>query len=152
MENIITTNAGKQILISSAKAAYQRALVLGHSLIGGLRSVVNGGKFLTGALTAGIGKVFTFGTNMLAGEGFGRTLVQGLAVATVGGLTAILAGGSFELGFITAGLAFAQGTIQVLATVLGLTACTTRGRAACMRPNRVCGRLKHIISIYRAIW
>ena len=92
--------------ISAANSLAKIKLVVGHALIGGARAVVNGGKFLTGAITGAIGKLTSFATNLI------NTLVenpiaQGLVVATAGGLAARLAGGSFELGFLTAGLAFA---------------------------------------------
>jgi hypothetical protein len=104
------TSAGQAVSQTAIKAiefATKVKSVVGQALIGGLRAAHNGGKFLTGFLTGGVGKLVTFGTNLLAGDSFGEKLVQGLVVATADGAIAALAGRSFELGFITAGLAFA---------------------------------------------
>jgi len=101
-ENGIFTAAYKKTLIEAATKSYKITLTVGHAVIGGVRSLVNGGKFLTGAISAGVSKAFTFATNSIDDK-----LVQGLAVATVGGAVSVLAGGSFELGFLTAGLAYA---------------------------------------------
>lgn len=99
-------------LANQIATATRIKLAVGHALIGGVRAVVNGGKFLSGFLTAGISKFSTYATNGIV-EGFSLTgkLSQGLVVATVGGIVAELSGGEFELGFLTAGLAFAVNEI-----------------------------------------
>lgn len=81
----------------------------GHGIIGGLRSVVNGGKFFAGFVTATVSKAFTIGTRAFT-ENL-NVVTRGLTVATVGGITSTLAGGSFKLGFLTAGLAFAANDV-----------------------------------------
>lgn len=98
----VLKNSAQQALVRGIEFSAKVKLVIGHAVIGGIRSVVNGGKFLTGALTGGVSKAFTFATSMIDNRVF-----RGLAVAAVGGGISVLAGGSFELGFVTAGLAFA---------------------------------------------
>ncbi|MFQ3246126.1 MAG: RHS repeat-associated protein [Arenicella sp.] len=93
--------------------AHRITQVVGHGIIGGLRSLRAGGKFLAGFVTAAVAKLVSFGTARIAALSK-NPFVQGLVVATAGGLTSVLAGGSFELGFITAGLAFATNQLLSL--------------------------------------
>jgi len=79
--------------------------VTAHGVLGGLRAVVNGGKFFAGFVTGAVSKAFTIGTRALTDNW--DVVARGFAVAAVGGAVSALAGGSFELGFLTAGLAFA---------------------------------------------
>lgn len=121
----IVTNAATGVTKAVLSVAQKVTLVTGHAVIGGIRAVVNGGKFITGALAAGLGKLATFGTNLLAGDTFNDKLIQGLAVATTGGAISALSGGSFELGFVTAGLAFA---VNQVANRIGHNARVSRWR------------------------
>ncbi len=90
-----------------AGAALKATQIAVHGAIGGLRSVVNGGKFLAGFVTGAISKAITIGSDWLSSvNDSASTVVKGLIVATAGGLASQLAGGSFAQGFLTAGLAF----------------------------------------------
>ena len=89
-----------------AKYAKEIFQVLAHGAIGGVRSLVNGGKFFAGFVASVVGKAFTIVGNAVSVLSK-NIYVQGLTVAAAGGLGSRLAGGSFELGFLTAGLAFA---------------------------------------------
>ena len=89
-----------------AKYAKEIFQVLAHGAIGGVRSLVNGGKFFAGFVASVVGKAFTIVGNAVSVLSK-NIYVQGLTVAVAGGLGSRLAGGSFELGFLTAGLAFA---------------------------------------------
>ena len=104
-----------QSTIKSIQFATRVKSVLGHAVIGGLRAVHNGGKFITG----GIGKLATLGTNhFIDTNNINNRVFQGLVIATTGGAVAALAGGSFELGFVTAGLAFATNEVASSGTIL----------------------------------
>ncbi|MEM7360906.1 MAG: RHS repeat-associated core domain-containing protein [Pseudomonadota bacterium] len=102
----IVKDSANAAVASSIRVAANIKLVAGHALIGGARAVVNGGKFLAGAISAGVGKILTIGINGI-NTIKSSPLAQGLLVAAAGGIASSLAGGSFELGFLTAGLAFA---------------------------------------------
>ena len=97
------------------KTANTLVKVAAHGVIGGLRSVVNGGKFLAGFVSGAVGKAFTLGSNFLSDVSGGNLVLKGLIVATAGGLAATLVGGEFAAGFIAAGVGFAAN--QVATTV-----------------------------------
>jgi len=111
--------AGVKAASGVAKALGTSAInvvkVVAHGLIGGLRAVVNGGKFLAGFISGAVGKAVTIGSNWLSNNinaGISSKVVKGLVVATVGGLAAELTGGEFAAGFIAAGVAFATNELS----------------------------------------
>ncbi|MDZ7923677.1 MAG: hypothetical protein U5M23_06375 [Marinagarivorans sp.] len=73
-----------------------------HGAVGGVMSVLQGGKFGNGFVSAGIGKGFTLG-----GAAMGLGDVGNFALTTIAGGTASVAtGGKFANGAQTAALAF----------------------------------------------
>jgi len=77
--------------------------VLTHAVAGGTLSDLQGGKFATGFISAGISK--SVGGNLWEGDTSQDVLGRTMIVAATGGLTTKISGGKFANGFLTSGLA-----------------------------------------------
>ena len=87
--------------------AVRTTKVIGHGIIGDIRSDWNGGSFSKGLASGAFGK---FATPYVQANLDGPFL-QGLGIGIVGGISSKLAGGKFEDGFYTAGIGFAANAL-----------------------------------------
>ena len=88
--------------LEAAKTLSKFQTAVAHGVVGGVRSVVQGGKFGNGFLSAVFGKTVTFAT-----RGSNLTFEERYAVATVsGGVGSALGGGKFANGAVTASFGF----------------------------------------------
>ena len=87
---------GVDTLKSGLTAAQQAGKILMHGVAGGLRSVLSGGKFKAGFLSAGFTQAAAPAIGHIEND-FG----QAVAAGVVGGFGSELAGGKFEDGFVT---------------------------------------------------
>ncbi len=83
---------GKLVLSGLGKAAK----IISHGIAGGVRTVLSGGKFKTGFLSAG----FTQAASPMIGR-IESDMGQVVAAGVVGGVGSEIAGGKFEDGFVT---------------------------------------------------
>jgi len=96
--------AGQGIFGTAFKNAGELARAsLAHGIAGGTISVMQGGRFGHGFLSAGVSKAATPGAMSLSKNEF----IQGALVAVVGGTTSEISGGKFANGAATAAMAFA---------------------------------------------
>ncbi len=93
--------------------------IAAHGLIGGARSVLQGGKFSTGFLTGAISKTATpFSKAITQGNVFATAVAQ----AAVGGTTSVIGGGKFGNGAVTAAYGYLlNDVIQLKANIMTST-------------------------------
>jgi len=78
-----------------------------HGVVGGITSVLQGGKFGHGFISAGVTK----GVGIRIGD-IGNVLAKGMIMAVVGGTISEMSGGEFANGAITAAFAYAFNELQ----------------------------------------
>jgi hypothetical protein len=83
------------------------AKVVAHGMVGGMSSVIQGGRFYQGFASAGISQLASVGGlygNVPAEAGLGTYIRNAVSAAIVGGTTSALLGGKFANGAITAAM------------------------------------------------
>lgn len=80
--------------------------VLAHAVGGGVTSVLQGGKFQSGFLSAGFAQFAAPGIGRIPGQGLPAVTARTVAAAVVGGTASSLGGGKFENGARTAAFSY----------------------------------------------
>ncbi len=80
--------------------------VVAHGAVGGISSELQGGKFVSGFLSAGTVQAFAPGINGLDTGNKGTSFFRTAAAAAVGGTASVLGGGKFANGAVTAAFAY----------------------------------------------
>ena len=101
-----TGNALESVVGKTIDNLGEQAIVAGtHSVVGGALSIAQGGSFLEGFASAGLGSVGGFAGEGLGGSGADGFYIRTAMAATAGGIAAEITGGKFSNGTITAAFA-----------------------------------------------